>query len=221
MLGGDILEQREGHPTKGTYWFPAFNSTEGIKALEFIKDQIAAGIKPQKEHYFGKEFVDKNFAVMIEGSWIPSDLPKEEFSNVQFLPMFPVPDNKTQTSTLMGGWQFNIPVTSHKGLAWELIELMLRPQILTPWIAERGYLPTQITLGEGLGPYANHLRKSIPFYDEMVSMIHQGRGRPSIPEYPAIAEDIREALDDVYYGIKEPKQALNDAATKSAKTLGW
>jgi multiple sugar transport system substrate-binding protein len=143
MLGGDILEQREGHPTKGTYWFPAFNSTEGIKALEFIKDQIAAGIKPQKEHYFGKEFVDKNFAVMIEGSWIPSDLPKEEFSNVQFLPMFPVPDNKTQTSTLMGGWQFNIPVTSsHKGLAWELIELMLRSQILTPWIAERGYLPT-------------------------------------------------------------------------------
>ncbi|MGC2308408.1 MAG: extracellular solute-binding protein, partial [Nitrososphaeraceae archaeon] len=25
MLGGDILQQREGHPTKGNYWFPAFN----------------------------------------------------------------------------------------------------------------------------------------------------------------------------------------------------
>jgi multiple sugar transport system substrate-binding protein len=55
----------------------------------------------------------------------------------------------------------------------------------------------------------------------MISMIPLGEGRPSIPKYPAIAEDIREALDDVYYGIKEPKQALNDAATKSAKTLGW
>jgi len=136
--------------------------------------------------------------------------------------MFPVPDKKTKNSTLMGGWEFNIPVTSsHKGLAWELIELMLRPQILAPWIAERGYLPTQITLGEGSGPYANLLRKSIPFYDEMISMIPQGRGRPSIPEYPAIAQDIRQALDDVYYGIKEPKQALNDAATTSANTLGW
>jgi multiple sugar transport system substrate-binding protein len=55
----------------------------------------------------------------------------------------------------------------------------------------------------------------------MVSMTLQGESRPSIPEYPAIADDIRKALDDVYHGIKEAKQALNDAATKSAKTLGW
>ncbi len=222
MLGGDIVQLREGHPTKGAYWFPTYNSTEGIKALEFIKDQIDAGIKPQINHFWGQEFADKKFAVMLEGSWLPSNLPKEEFGNVQFIPMFPVPDNKTQTSTLMGGWLFSIPVTSsHKSLAWELIELMLQPKILTPWIAEQRYLPTQITIGEGNGSYANLLRKSIPFYDDMISMMPQGQGRPSIPEYPAIAHDIRQALDDVYYGIKEPKQALNDAARKSAKTLGW
>src|ERR671927_820386 len=46
MLGGEILEQKSGHPTKGTYWFPAYNSTEGVKALGFIKEQINAGIKP-------------------------------------------------------------------------------------------------------------------------------------------------------------------------------
>jgi multiple sugar transport system substrate-binding protein len=96
---------------------------------------------------------------------------------------------------------------------------MLQPQILSPWIAKQGYLPTQTIIGEG--PYADPLRKSIPFYDEMILMIPEGRGRSSIPEYPAIAEDIRQALDEVYYGIKEPKQALNDAAAKSAKTLGW
>jgi multiple sugar transport system substrate-binding protein len=222
MLKGDIIAQKPGHPTKGDYWFPVYNSSKGVQALEFIKAQIDAGIKPQKDHFWGKEFVDRKFAVMLEGSWLPSDLPKEEYGNVQFIPMFPVPDNKTQTSTLMGGWEFNIPATSsHKSLAWELIELMLQPQILAPWIAQQGYLPTQITLGEGSGPYANLLRKSIPFYDEMISMIPMGKGRPSIAEYPAIADDIREALDDVYYGIKEPRQALNDAATKSAKTLGW
>jgi multiple sugar transport system substrate-binding protein len=222
MQGGDILQVKEGHPTKGTYWSPAYNSSAGLKAMEFIKAQIDAGVKPQKEHYFGKEFADKKFAVMIEGSWVPSDLPKAEIGNVQFIPMFPVPDNKTQTSTLMGGWQFNIPVTSsHKSLAWQLIELMLRPQTLTPWIAEQRYLPTQITLGEGNGSHANLLRKSIPFYDEMISMIPLGEGRPSIPEYPAIADDIRQALDDVYYGKKDPKQALDEAAAKSAKSLGW
>ena len=222
MLGGEIVQLRGGHPTKGNYWFPTYNGTEGVKALEFIKDQIDAGIKPQKEHFWGKEFVDKKFAVMIEVSSMAFYLPKQELDNIQFIPMFPVPSNETQTSTLTGGWQFNIPVTSsHKDLAWELIELMLQPQVFSPWIAQQGYLPTQITIGEGRGTYSEELRKSIPFYDDMVSMIPQGRGRPSIPEYPAIAEDIRQALEEVYYGIKEPKQALNDAALKSAKVLGW
>jgi multiple sugar transport system substrate-binding protein len=117
--------------------------------------------------------------MMLGGSWIPGEFPnvtKQDFeSEIGFVPMFPVPDNKNLTCTLMGGWLFNIPVnSSHKSVAWELIELMLRPQILTPWIAERGYLPTQISLGEGSGLYANQLRKSIPFYDEMISMIPQG-----------------------------------------------
>ena len=98
---------------------------------------------------------------------------------------------------------------------------MLEPAVFSPWIAVQGYLPTQTTLGEGQNPYAEQLRKSIPFFDEMVSMIPAGRGRPSVSEYPAIAEDIRQALDEVYYGIKEPKQALDDAAAKSAKSLGW
>ncbi|MFL6355060.1 MAG: extracellular solute-binding protein [Nitrososphaeraceae archaeon] len=225
MLGGDIIKQKSGHPTKGTYWFPAYNSSAGVKAMEFIKAQIDAGIKPQKKHFFGDEFANRKFAVMIEGSWMPntwSNLTKQQTDNIGFSPMFPVPDNKTKTSTLMGGWEFSIPVTSlHKNIAWEIIENMLKPEILSPWLAKQGFLPTQTTLGQDTNPYADHLRKSIPFYDDMISMISNGRGRPNIPEYQAVAEHIRQALDEVFYGIKEPKLALGDAAAKSAKVLGW
>jgi multiple sugar transport system substrate-binding protein len=225
MLGGDIIKQKSGHPTKGTYWFPAYNSSAGVKAMEFIKAQIDAGIKPQKKHFFGDEFANRKFAVMIEGSWMPntwSNLTRQELDSIGFIPMFPVPDNKTKSSTLMGGWQFSIPVTSsHKNIAWEIIELMLEPEILSPWLAKQGFLPTQITLGQDTNSYADHLRKSIPFYDDMISMIHTGSGRPNLPEYQAIAEHVRQALDEVFYGIKEPKQALDDAAAKSAKVLGW
>jgi multiple sugar transport system substrate-binding protein len=225
MLGGDVIKQKSGHPTKGTYWFPAYNSSAGVKAMEFIKAQIDAGIKPQKKHFFGDEFANRKFAVMIEGSWMPntwSNLTRQERDSIGFIPMFPVPDNKTKTSTLMGGWQFSIPVTSsHKNIAWEIIELMLEPEILSPWLAKQGFLPTQITLGQDTNPYADHLRKSIPFYDDMISMIPTGSGRPNLPEYQAIAEHVRQALDEVFYGIKEPKQALDDAAAKSAKVLGW
>ena len=51
----------------------------------------------------------------------------------------------------------------------------------------------------------------------MISMIPNGRDRPNIPEYQAIAEHVRQALDEVYYGIKQPKQALDDAAAKVSK----
>jgi multiple sugar transport system substrate-binding protein len=151
-----------------------------------------------------------------------SNLTKQQIDNIGFIPMFPVPDNKTKTSTLMGGWEFSIPVTSlHMNIAWEIIELMLKPEVLSPWLAKQGFLPTQTTLGQDTNPYAYHLRKSIPFYDDMISMIPNGSGRPNIPEYQAIAEHVRQALDEVFYGIKEPKQALDDAAAKSAKVLGW
>jgi multiple sugar transport system substrate-binding protein len=56
---------------------------------------------------------------------------------------------------------------------------MLKPEVLSPWLAKQGFLPTLITLGEGAGPYANIIRSSIPFYDEMVSMISEGRSRNS------------------------------------------
>jgi multiple sugar transport system substrate-binding protein len=38
-LGGDVLVQKHGHPTKGTYWSPAYNSSAGVRALEFYKDR--------------------------------------------------------------------------------------------------------------------------------------------------------------------------------------
>lgn len=54
----------------------------------------------------------------------------------------------------------------------------------------------------------------------MISAVQFGGSRPSIHEYPEIAQYINEALDAVYYGTKDPKEALDDAATKSAIALG-
>jgi multiple sugar transport system substrate-binding protein len=86
-------------------------------------------------------------------------------------------------------------------------------------LAQTGYLPTQKTIGEG--PQSAELNQTIPYYGKMVSMIPIGHGRPSIPEFPQIDNDISQALDQICLGIKDPKQALDDAAAKSAKALGW
>jgi len=224
MLGGEIVKQKSSHPTKGTYWFPAYNNTAGIKALEFLKQQVDAGIKPQVNHFWGQEFADRKFGVMLEGSWLLGTFPHEQWGSINqkigMLPMFPVPNIDNKSATMIGGWILGVPESSqNKDLAWELLTTMVDPQVLTPMLQKEGYLPTQKPIGEG--PYAANLNASIPFYKQMISMISIGHSRPSIPEYPQIADNIKEAIDNVYYGMKDPKQALNEAAAKSAKVLGW
>lgn len=225
MLGGYIIEPKDGHPTKGVYWFPSYNSSEGVKAMEFIKSQVDVGIKPQKEHFWGEEFLDRKFAVMIEAlqHHIPISTPEKriEFEQkVGFIPMFPVPNLNNNSATLMGGWALSIPSTSiHKDLAWELITTILEPKILAPYLAAHANLPTQIPIGEG--NFSQTANNTIPYYSQLIGMIDNGYNRPNIPEYPQIAEHVKQALDDVFYGLKEPRQALDDAGAKSAKTLGW
>jgi multiple sugar transport system substrate-binding protein len=223
MLGGSIVESRPDHPTKGFYWFPTYNSSQGVKALEFYKRLVDAGVKPVTLD-FEKQFANKRYAVILGGSWLPTSFPsltKQEIEQqIGMIPMFPVPNENTTTSTIMGGWLLAITNSSNnKDLAWELIETMLKPQILSSMLAEYGYLPTQIPIGEG--PYSGELRNSIPYYDQLISLVQFGHARPNIAEYPQIADHIREAIDNVYSGAKGPKQALDDAAAKSAKALGW
>ncbi|MFQ6055288.1 MAG: extracellular solute-binding protein, partial [Methanosarcinales archaeon] len=225
MLGGNILEWRKGHPTKGEYWYPAYHSPEGVKALEFLKDQVDAGVKPQTEHNWGQEFADKKFAVMLEGSWLLGKFPKEDWQTIEekigMLPMFPVPNASVETSTMMGGWILAIPTTSeHPELAWELLTIIEDPVFLTEMLAEYAYLPTQRTIAEN-DTYAMKMREAIPFFDELITILPKGRNRPNIAEYPEVAEHIRLAIEEVYYGKKTPENALRDAAEKSAKALGW
>ncbi|MDQ4012557.1 MAG: extracellular solute-binding protein [Thermoproteota archaeon] len=228
MQGGEIIKQKEGHPTKGLYWFPAFNGTEGVKALSFIKQQIDAGVEPQKQHFWGKEFLDRKFAVMLEALQhhvnsigLNTTEQKQAFEEkVGFFPTFPVPSLNNSGSTLLGGWLLSVPQTStNKALAWELITIIVEPEIMAPFHAKYGWLPTQIPIGNG--PYAQDLDETIPYFEELISTLSIARARPNIPEYPQIEVDILEAINQVYNGTKQPEEALDEAAAKSAGALGW
>ena len=52
-------------------------------------------------------------------------------------------------------------------------------------------------------------------------MIPYGRSRPSLSEYPEIAEHIHQAIQQVYNGSASPEDALDMAAAKSVGSLGW
>ena len=102
---------------------------EGVQSLEFIKRQVDAGIKPQVNHFWGQEFADKKFAMMLEGSWLLGTFPREQWAglnqSVGMIPMFPVPNEGNKSATMMGGWILSIPETSqNKELSWELLTLI-------------------------------------------------------------------------------------------------
>jgi multiple sugar transport system substrate-binding protein len=225
MLGENIIGQKSGHSTKGNYWFPTYNSSQGVRALEFLREQVIIGIKPQEDAlHQAQDFVNRKFAVSLDGSWVPGEFPPEEQKHLEekvgFLPMFPIANETNYNATLMGGWELSIPTTSrNKDLAWELITIMLEPKFLSPWISKFGYLPTQSVIGEAFR--ANSSFSSFPYYDEMIGMIPSGYVRPSIPEYSLIAQDIHEAINRVVFEGKDVNQALQEAAFKSAKSLGW
>jgi multiple sugar transport system substrate-binding protein len=96
---------------------------------------------------------------------------------------------------------------------------MAEPEILTPFLQEYGYLPTQKMIG--YGQLSEPLNDTVPFFEEMISMIPYGRSRPNIPEYPQIAEHITQAIQQVYNGSALPEEALDIAAKRSADSLGW
>jgi multiple sugar transport system substrate-binding protein len=220
---GEIFRYKDGHPTKGRYWFPAFNGTEGINAVEFFRDIINTGISPQTEN-FESNFANRKFAIYIGGSWIPASFPTynlQEFQQrIGLNPGYPVPHIGNMTTTVMGGWEMGIPETSkYKDLAWELITIMTSPDVLSNMLKQTGYLPTQVSIGDG--PYSALVNSSVPYYHEMISMIPMAKARPVIPEFPEIDGYITQSLSDVCSGKKEPKQALNEAAAKTSKLLGW
>ncbi len=96
---------------------------------------------------------------------------------------------------------------------------MASPEILGPFLQEYDYLPTQHVLGDG--PSSEPLKQSVPYFEEMVSMIPYGKSRPNVAEYPEILEDVYEAINQVYNGTKQPEEALDEATAKSARVLGW
>ena len=94
------------------------------------------------------------------------------------------------------------------------------PDILAPYIVSHSNLPTQVSIGES--SYVLEANMTIPYYNQLIDMIPIGHGRPNIPEYPQIADHIRQALDEVYSGLKEPnKHWMMQPPNLQKSPLGW
>lgn len=228
MLGGEITRPVKLAGYEGEY--PAYQGAAGVTALQFIVDQVNAGITPLVGHRWGDRFGARKYAVWLGGTWAIGHVPgwkdpakREKIrEEVGMIPAFPVPTPGLPTSTMMGGWELAIPATSkHPDIAWEFLKTIQEPEVMVQMLAKFGYLPTQKTIAEE-PKYKAKLEEywGKDWWAKLSSLLPYGHRRPNYAEYPKIADNIYNAIDEAMHGTKSPKEALTEAAQKSAEVLG-
>ncbi len=141
-------------------WVPSLASEAWIEALQFTRDQVDAGIEPFTEHQFGTEFVNRSFAVSLDGTWVLGALKGAgaDLGQVGMIGAFPVPSADTTTATMAGGWTLAIPSTSENpDVAWDFLKAMLDISTLGRLQTEFGYLPTRASFTTGAGGAVHEL----------------------------------------------------------------
>src|SRR5919106_73280 len=206
----------------GQPWIEAW-----IEALQFTRDQVDAGIEPFTEHQFGIEFVNRSFAVSLDGTWVLGALKGAgaDLGQVGMIGAFPVPSADTTTATMAGGWTLAIPSRSENpDVAWDFLKAMLDISTLGRLQTEFGYLPTRASftteLEEQFTSFWNE--GDVDRWAELTELAPHAYGRPSFPSWPQVGAAITDMVQNVMFDNKDPQAAAQDAQrTVLVDVLGW
>jgi multiple sugar transport system substrate-binding protein len=208
-------------------WVPSLASEAWIEALQFTRDQVGAGIEPFTEHQFGTEFVNRSFAVSLDGTWVLGALKGAgaDLGNVGMIGAFPVPSADTTTATMAGGWTLAIPSTSENpDVAWEFLKAMLDISTLGRLQTEFGYLPTRASFTTELeGQFTSFWNEGdVDRWAELTELAPHAYGRPSFPSWPQVGAAITDMVQNVMFDDKDPQAAAQDAQhTVLVDVLAW
>jgi multiple sugar transport system substrate-binding protein len=208
-------------------WVPSLSSEAWIKALKFTRDQVDAGIEPFTEHQFGTEFVNRSFAVSLDGTWVLGALKGAgaDLGQVGMIGAFPVPAADTTTATMAGGWTLAIPSTSENlDVAWDFLKAMLDISTLGRLQTEFGYLPTRASftteLEEQFTSFWNE--GAVDRWAELTELAPHAYGRPSFPSWPQVGAAITDMVQNVMFDNKDAQAAAQDAQrTVLVDVLSW
>jgi len=217
-LGGKILNDDN---TKA-----AFNSPEGVAALEALIDLVKIGVTPTSIVSGSYNDIDKGVfqgkfamgtmtkAYGLAKDLIPGLTPeiyKEKFG------VAPVPYAPNGVpSTMSGGYLLTIPKASkNHDLAWELITIAACADIQFKYTSARGYVPTFKSLMSRGDDYAS----VDPYFSIILAQLPYAHFRPPVPKWTEISSEIQKALQACVLGKMTPKQALDLAAANVNEIL--
>jgi len=202
--GGQVLSEDQTRA--------AFNSPEGVEALQFMVDLIHKYEVSQPDTTaYGREDLQEMFkggslAMMITGPWfwkmLEEDVPDLEYE------LAPIPASKEQVTMAVTDNLVLFKSCADKELAWEFIEFFYDPELRLEWAKTFGMLPELKEVAES--DYITGSKQ----WSLLMSLLPDGRFVPMHPRWMSIAEEIMVGLQEAQLQTKTPQQALDDAAER-------
>lgn len=192
----------------------AFNSKEGIEALQFWVDLFhkykVAPLVQQNEtsaiQTFGSGKIGMLYAMPL---WIRNTHSFPFATGTARLP------RQINAATTLGGWYITIMAGSrHKAEAWTFLKWLAEPEHSGKWCIGMGTLPANRR-----NPLYQKFAKEEPLVEPFLAMMaEEAQVPPTIKDYARISMLVANAIHEAIYQKKSPKEAL-DAAALQAEAL--
>ncbi|MEV6849877.1 ABC transporter substrate-binding protein [Actinoplanes sp. NPDC051411] len=213
-----LLWQHGGQILDGTK--PAFNSDAGVAALETLR-QMAVDDKSmyldQTDEKYWRLFNSGRVAMMMSGPWSLLDIKDAKLSyGVVQLPGF---NGDHETVSGPDVWVlFNHDDVNRAGAARDFIKWLTSAQTDAKWNLKLGNLPLRTT-EKDTPEYAAYV-KEYPGGDKFfANLANAKQARPTVAGYDELSRNVGDAISKVLQGTESPKQALDEAAKKSADSV--
>jgi multiple sugar transport system substrate-binding protein len=213
-----MLWQHGGKILDGTK--PAFNSDAGVAALETLR-QIAVDDKSmyldQTDEKYGPLFNSGRVAMMLSGPWSLLEIKEAKLDyGVVNLPGY---NGDHQTVSGPDLWVlFDHGDVNRAGATRDFIKWLTSAQTDAKWNLAVGNLPLRST-EKNTPEFAQYI-KDYPGGQKFVdNLANAKQARPTLPGYEVLSRNVGDAIAKVLQGKASAKDALDEAAKKSADAI--
>ncbi|UWZ49465.1 ABC transporter substrate-binding protein [Dactylosporangium matsuzakiense] len=214
-----MLWQRGGKILDGNK--PAFNSDAGVASLELLR-AMAVDDKSmyldQTDEQYAKLFNDGRIGMMLSGPWALLEIKEANLDyGVADLPGY---NGDHQTVSGPDLWVlFNHSDANRAGASRDFVKWLTSKDVDPKWNLAVGNLPLRAS-EQGTPEYADYIKQypgGQKFFDNLKNA---KQARPTVAGYEEMSRNVGDAVSKVLQGAAKPKEALDEAAKKSAGAVG-
>ena len=195
-------------------WQPAFNSPEGIEALQFMMDLIhkhgvSSTAPPENGFHQGK------VAMLLDGTWMGNELEDALGDNLMAAPL---PYNKAPATNTGGEhWMILPSEKAREDAAWQYISHFLSEAVVTEICANGGQVPTRKSIADS-DAFQSFANEHVAIKTSM-SVMDSARMRAASPNYGAASEAMSTYIQQALFNTMTAEDAVAAAAEAFAAAI--